>query len=90
MQKRTVYQIMRALHRDIGYFVVGMTIIYAFSGIMLIYRDTGFLKSETKVEKQLDPNINDEELGKSLRIKNFKVEKTEDDLVYFKNGNRLE
>ena len=36
--------LIRVLHRDIGFLVVGLTIVYALSGIVLTYRDTGFLK----------------------------------------------
>jgi hypothetical protein len=32
---------LRAIHRDLGYFVVGMTLVYAISGILLNHRDGG-------------------------------------------------
>jgi len=48
---------MRALHRDIGFFIVGLVVIYAISGITLVYRDTDFLKKETRVETKLSPGI---------------------------------
>lgn len=77
---------MRSLHRDIGFLVVGMTIIYSISGVLLIYRDTGFLKSEKQVEKKLAPGISESELGMKLHLRNFKVMKTEGDILHFKNG----
>ena len=77
---------MRALHRDIGFFVIGLTIIYGLSGIVLLYRDTDFLKVEKQMEQKLEPNISESELGKALRMRNFEVEKTEGDVVYFQNG----
>jgi hypothetical protein len=77
---------MRALHRDIGFFVVGLIIIYSLSGIVLIYRDTDFLKHEAQIEKKLPPNLLASELGSMLRLKDFKILKTEGDLVYFQNG----
>jgi len=77
---------MRIIHRYLGFFLAGIMAVYAFSGIILIYRDTDLLKTEKVVEKQLKPNLKTEEIGKSLRYKNFKVEKTEGDIVYFKNG----
>jgi len=85
-QKRTLNHYMRALHRDIGFFVVGLIIIYSLSGIALIYRDTDFLKHETQVEKKLSPNLQISELGPMLRLKDFKVLKTEGDILYFPNG----
>ena len=39
----------RSLHRDIGFFLVGLTLVYVLSGLLLIYRDTGFLQT-TPVE----------------------------------------
>ncbi len=33
-----VRKLLRILHRDFGYFIVGMTIVYAFSGIYLNHR----------------------------------------------------
>ena len=48
---------MRSLHRDIGFFAFGLVVIYILSGIVLIYRDTDFLKREVTVERQLKPNM---------------------------------
>lgn len=77
---------MRALHRDIGFFVVGLILLYAFSGVILIYRDHNFLKLDMRVEKKLPPNLDSAELGNILRMRDFAVTKTEGDVVYFKNG----
>ena len=63
--------------------------VYAISGITLIFRDTDFLKSEKQVERQIKPNVSNEELGRELRIRDLKVEKEEGpvaDIVEF--GNR--
>lgn len=85
-EKKSINYYMRALHRDIGYFVIGLTIIYGLSGIILLYRDTEFLKQERQIERQLDANISEQDLGKALHLKGFEVEKTEGDVIYFKNG----
>jgi hypothetical protein len=77
---------MRIFHRYLGFFLAGIMAVYAFSGVILIYRDTDFLKTEKFVEKKLKPNLETEALGKTLRMKNFKVEKIENNLIYFKNG----
>lgn len=45
----TIHYWIRSLHRDIGFFLVGLTLVYVLSGILLIYRDTGFLQT-TPVE----------------------------------------
>lgn len=85
-EKRSVTYYMRALHRDIGFFVVGLVLVYVFSGIVLVYRDIGLMMSDTQVEKKLPPNIEPDQLGKMLHLKDFKVVKTEGDTIYFQAG----
>jgi hypothetical protein len=77
---------MRALHRDLGFFIIGLAIMYSISGIVLIYRDTDFLKRERQIEKQLPPDIKESDLGMTLRIRNFEIIKTEGDVIFFQNG----
>lgn len=77
---------MRGLHRDVGYFIIGLIIIYTLSGIVFIYRDRDFLKHETRIEKTVAPGIAASDLGETLKIKNFKVIKTEGEIIYFKEG----
>jgi len=84
--KKSLNYYMRSLHRDIGFLVLGLTIIYSISGIVLIYRETGFLKHVKQTEKQLSANINESELGGILHIRNMEGLKTEGDVVSFKNG----
>ncbi|MCW3160107.1 hypothetical protein [Chryseobacterium oryctis] len=77
---------MRITHRYLGYFLAGIMAIYAVSGILLVYRDTDFLKKEKKYEKIIDKNLSEKELGKELKIKNFEVTKTEGSILKFKQG----
>jgi len=84
--KKTLNQYARTLHRNIGFFIVGLVIVYSLSGIVLIYRDTNFLKREALVEKKLSPNLADAELGLALQLRNLKIERTEGDIIYFQNG----
>lgn len=77
---------MRTYHRYLGFFLAGIMAVYAISGIVLIFRNTDALKSEKTVEKQLEPNADAKSLGEALRIRGFKVDKTEGDIVYFKDG----
>lgn len=77
---------MRVLHRYLGFFLVGIMAVYAISGIVLIFRDTDFLKSEQTVEEKIAPNVTNEDLPEALRFRRLKVEKEEGDLVYFQNG----
>ncbi|MEP2239853.1 MAG: hypothetical protein ABJI22_15900 [Maribacter sp.] len=78
---------MRIIHRYLGFFLAGIMAMYAISGIIMIYRNTDFLKSEKIIERQLQPNLKSAELSGALRIKGgVKPEKTEGDIVYFKQG----
>lgn len=85
-EKKSISHYMRSLHRDIGFFVIGLIAIYSISGVLLIYRDTNFLKHDTLVEKKLAPNIDISELGKVLRLRDFNVLKTDGSIIYFQNG----
>lgn len=77
---------MRVYHRYLGFFLAGIMAVYSLSGIVLIFRDTDFLKKETKIEQVVAPNASAEALGKAIRIKNLQFEKTEGALMYFKQG----
>ena len=84
--KRSIKISMRTLHRDIGFFTVGLVILYSLSGIVLIYRDTGFMKQKTQVERKLAVGLEPEELGKALQIRDFRVINSVGETVYFKDG----
>lgn len=86
MKKRSIHYYMRTLHRYVGYLALGFTLIYSISGIILVYRDTDFLKRETTVERKLPVNLDEAALGSELHMRGFKVLKTDGDLVYFANG----
>jgi len=86
MANSTVNSKMRIYHRYLGYFLAGIMAVYAISGFTMIFRDTDFLKSDHKNEKQLHPNLKTEDLGRELRIRDFKVVKEAGDIVYFAQG----
>ena len=77
---------MRIIHRYLGFFLIGIMIVYALSGIVLIFRDTDFLKKEVEIERTLKPNLQAEQLGKELRKKRFKVTKEEGGILFYNNG----
>lgn len=77
---------MRVIHRYLGFFLAGIMAVYALSGIVLIFRDTDFLKQKEEITKELAPNIAKEELGKALEMQRFNVEKEEGNIYYFKDG----
>jgi hypothetical protein len=83
---KSIYSTMGALHRDAGFLILGFLIIYTLSGIVLVYRDTNFMKKDVTTERKLTPNLTDQELGMQIRMPGFKVEKTEGETVYFSGG----
>ena len=76
----------RVIHRYLGFFLAGVMAMYAISGIIMIFRETNFLKKETVETRQLAPNLTGGELSPQLRM-GVKVEKKEGDVLYFEQGN---
>lgn len=76
----------RILHRYLGFFLAGVMAIYAISGVIMIFRETNFLKKETVETRQLEANLTAGELSPKLRMA-VKVDKTEGNVLYFKDGN---
>jgi len=83
--KKNIYSF-RALHRDLGYFAIGLIIIYSLSGIVLVYRETNLLKKAVVIEKKLSPDLEATELGSALRFKELKVIKNDPEIIYFQDG----
>lgn len=77
---------MRVLHRYLGFFLAGIMAVYAISGIVLIFRDTDFLKSEHTEEIRIEPNVKNENIGKALDLRRYNFEREEGEMVYFRNG----
>lgn len=77
---------MRVLHRYLGFFLAGIMAVYAISGIVLIFRETDFLKTKTTEEVKIAPNVKNELIGKELGMRKYQFDREEGDMVYFKNG----
>ncbi len=77
---------MRIFHRYLGFFLAGIMAVYAFSGIILIFRETDFLKSEKRVEKKIAVGLTSETLGRALHMKKLQVAKEEGNVLYFNDG----
>lgn len=84
--KATMSNSMRVYHRYLGYFLAGIMAVYALSGIVLIFRDTAFLKKEKIIEKDLSPNLTAEILGREIRIRDLKFTNENGDLATFSQG----
>ena len=85
-KKNTTNNTMRIIHRYLGFFLAGIMAVYSLSGIVLIFRDTPFLKQEKAIVKTIAPNLSGEDLGKALHLRKFKSEREEGDVIFFKEG----
>ena len=56
----------RSLHRDLGYFVIGLTLIYAITGIVLSGRGLAWFKVEFEDKTVISKNIKSEEFNKEF------------------------
>lgn len=84
---RQVHKFMRVAHRYLGFFLLIIMVIYAISGVVLIYRDTLIFKKEIYIEKTIEPQLAEQDLAKALKIKAVKVKRIENDIIYFQDGN---
>jgi uncharacterized iron-regulated membrane protein len=78
---------MRIIHRYLGFFLAGVMAMYSISGIILVFRKTNFLKQDVKTERIIAANLKPEDLGKTLKIRDFKVAKTDGEIVSFGEKN---
>ena len=75
----------RIIHRYLGFFLAGIMFVYALSGIIMVYRNTDFLKSEVITEKKLAPNLNERQLKPTFK-KGADLVKKEGAILYLKGG----
>ncbi len=85
-KKATVRNQMRIYHRYLGFFLAGIMAVYAISGVVLIFRETDFLKQEKQKQKTLSPDMPMEEVGKAIRVRELKAESENGPIVSFKQG----
>jgi len=84
MKNSSFTQIIRSLHRDIGFFLIGLTVIYCLSGILLVYRESDFLKREVQVEKTIEASLLASSLGRVMH-KKIIITGSENGIVKFNN-----
>jgi uncharacterized iron-regulated membrane protein len=82
----TMSKSMRAWHRYLGFFLAGIMAVYSISGVVLIFRNTDFLKTEETITKKLKANLSTEDLGKEIKIRELKIESKSGDIQNFKQG----
>ncbi|MEO6330466.1 MAG: hypothetical protein ABIO55_16140 [Ginsengibacter sp.] len=86
MAKNKIHTNMRIYHRYLGFFLAGIMGVYAVSGVVMIFRDTDFLKQNKQVQKKLAPALNADQLGRELHVRDLKFESVNGDTVRFKQG----
>lgn len=77
---------MRIWHRYLGFFLAGIMAMYAISGIVLIFRNTDFLKSDYEYTKMLEPNLTEETLGPALEFSRIEITSNDGEFIQFSNG----
>ncbi|MGL4411163.1 MAG: hypothetical protein ACRCZM_09470 [Bacteroidales bacterium] len=86
MAQKSISMIMRKLHRDLGFLAVGLTLIYALSGILLMFRGSDFMMKEVKYEKLLEKELNPQELEKEIGYRRFRIKSESDEKIEFNVG----
>jgi len=85
-KSRAAQMRMRIYHRYLGFFLAGIMAVYAISGIVLIFRDSDFLKNDYTITKTLDAQLSEAQLPAKIGNKKLKVTRVEDGIFYFKEG----
>lgn len=93
-KKKSLSNIARTLHRDLGYFFIGVTLLYAITGFILSVRGLGWFKEVYKFETTISQNIPIDKFKTQLltEAKNGRLSyiyKTETKKVVKKNIKRL-
>lgn len=76
----------RKYHRWLGFFLAGIMLIYATSGILLIFRPTDFMKFPQTEIRQLDAGLHAQALGENLRLRGFSVQSESNEKIIFNLG----
>ncbi|HCW08429.1 MAG TPA: hypothetical protein DGG95_13815 [Cytophagales bacterium] len=84
---KTQNQSMRVYHRYLGFFLAGIMAIYAVSGVLMIFRSTDFMKVDKVRTINIPSDTKLEDIGRELRIREFKIDKEENGIIYFRQGN---
>lgn len=84
--KATTHNTMRILHRYLGFFLAGIMTVYALSGVILIFRDTDFLKQDKPMEKTIEPNLPATDVGKAIKQDPLQIASEDAKTIQFAGG----
>lgn len=85
-RRKPVRRVMRALHRDVGFLLIGLTIVYCLSGIILVFRNTDFLKSAETIETTISAGLTGDQVGEALRLRHLRVTAEDEETIRFDDG----
>src|SRR5699024_8801845 len=80
---------MRTLHRYTGFFMIGIILVYAFSGTVLLFRDTYVFKTSEPAALQLPQGLTQSELirevsqHQELNLRHFSITGEKDQIISF-------
>ncbi len=77
---------MRVYHRYLGFFLAGIMAIYSVSGIIMIFRDTDFLKQENQKVLTVATGLESHAVGAAIKIKNLKILSDTLNVITFPQG----
>ena len=77
---------MRVYHRYLGFFLAGIMAIYSVSGIIMIFRDTDFLKQENQKTLTVATGLESHAVGAAIKIKNLKILSDTLNVITFPEG----
>ena len=84
--QRNLRNTMRVYHRYLGFFLAGIMAMYAVSGVILIFRNVGFLKEEVREVRTLGPGLSEKEVGEAIKVRDLRFEEAEGDRRSFPQG----
>ena len=84
MSNRSSALTARILHRYLGFFLAGIMAVYAVSGIVMIFRNTDFLKNIETHERQIAPGLDGAAAAEALNLRSDRVERTEGSVIHFR------
>jgi hypothetical protein len=86
MVNNSFHSSFRKYHRWLGFFLAGIMLIYAISGILLIFRPTDFMKFPQTEIRQLGTGLNAQTLDENLRLRGFLLQSESNEKIIFNLG----
>jgi len=76
----------RSIHRYLGFFLLGIMVVYALSGVILVFRSTNTFKVETVHHQVVAPGLEADALAEALGLRRLRGAVTAGDTIRFEGG----